>query len=92
METQLVTTPELTFEPSYGSKYGKESEKKKKQRKKKRPFVFFMGGRKLIAPGSVGESLLFQDTLSLWWCCWVPALCHIPLQSGTSLDNSKEFL
>lgn len=32
METQLVTVPELTFEPSYGSKYGNEKEKKKKQK------------------------------------------------------------
>lgn len=93
METQLVTVPELTFEPSYGSKYGNKKEKKnnKKQphqptpenRKKKRPFVFFVGGRKIIAPGSLRESSLFQDTLSLWWWCWAPALCHIPLQSGT---------
>lgn len=44
METQLVTVPELTFEPSYGSKYGNERGGKKE--KEEKTFCFLYGREK----------------------------------------------
>lgn len=83
MEIQLVTMPELHFETGYGSKHGKWR-RMGREKKNKRSFVHrrekahcsiqFLG--EFAVPGHFSITTLSQH-------CWIPALCHIPLQSGT---------
>lgn len=85
MEIALAIMPELTFEWSYGSKYGKEGEKKEKNRL----FVFFMRRRKFIVPGSLRKASVFQVTLPGDVAGF---LLFVILDCELGLDSSKRFL
>lgn len=86
----MVTVPEKTFETGYGSKHmkwriggGGGIREMGREKKNKRSFVSLTEERRLIAPDSFWEFAVpghFSTTTLLWHC---PALCHIPLQSGT---------
>lgn len=70
METKLVSMPELTFEPSYGCKYGKEREERewrvgKRDRERRKDLLFSLLAR---------ESSLLQR-VSRRVCC-SRTLCH----------------
>lgn len=87
METQLVTVPELTFEPSYGSKYGN----KKKKNKKEEKIICFLYEREKVHCSRQSQWELTVPGHSVigvaWFLLFVIFYCNL----GPNLTAAKGF-